>query len=152
MGNPPVVISVISLIVALISLMGVVYGFAVWRGRVDKQLSDYSDAHLLDRLCTIETKLETIWQVFMEQVLANLPNLATRSSSYHLTEDAKRAVEEVKGLIPDINPGCADVAETVLVELPNRIGMDRLREIAEKHQMTMGELLAIISIELGIDL
>jgi len=152
-GNLPLIISVASFIVAFISFMGVVYGFAIWRGGVDKQLSLYSEGHLLDRTTSIETKIDVLWQIFTEQTLSNRPDLATRGSSFKLTDDAKMAVEAVKAIIPDINPGFGDgVAETVLVELPHRIGMDKVKGIAETHGMTLGELLAIISVELGLDL
>lgn len=147
------VLQIITFIAAVISLAGVLYAFAFWRGKVDRQLSDLSQANLIERLVKIEAKQEVQWTVFTELVLSNRPNLAMRGSKFKLTNDAMKAVEEVKQILPDCNPGGGQVtSEQILIDLPRRIGLDNLKAIADRHNMTLGELLAIISIELGVDI
>lgn len=145
------IVPIISIVVALVSLAGVLYAFAFWRGKVEKQLSDYGKANITDRLARIETKMEVLWMIYSEQILSNRPNLAMRESKFKLTDEALKAVEEVKQILP--NPGSEQlVSEQVLVDLPRQIGLDKLKDIAGRHNMTLGELLAIISVELGIDI
>jgi len=150
------IFGIVGSVAGLISLAGVVYAFAFWRGKVDTQLSDLSKENIGKRLVAIETKQEVMWTVFIEQVLTNRPNLAMRGSAFKLTEDAKKAVEEVQQLLPPHNPGPGTntkmTSEQVLIDLPKEIGLDNLVAIAGRHKMTLGELLAIISIELGIDI
>lgn len=146
-------LQIVSLIAGLISLAGVIYAFAFWRGRVDNQLSDLSKANIIGRLAKIEGKQELMWNVFTEQVLTHRPNLATRGSAFKLTDDAMKAIEEVKQILPESNPGIEPVtSEHILIELPKQIGLDKLKDIANSHDMTLGELLAIMSVELGIDI
>lgn len=72
----------------------------------------------------------------------------------NLTEDALKAIEEVEQILPEYNPGYGTklTSEQVLCDLPEKMGLDRLKEIAARHNMTLGELLAIISVQLGIDI
>ena len=147
------IVPIISIVAALIALAGVLYAFAFWRGKVEKQLSDYGKANIPDRLARIETKMEVLWMIYSEQILSNRPNLAMRESKFKLTDEALKAVEEVKQILPEYNPGSGQlVSEQVLVDLPRQIGLDKLKDIAGRHNMTLGELLAIISVELGIDI
>lgn len=149
------VMSVAGFAAGLISLASIVYAFAFWRGRVDKQLSDLSEAKIPERLVKIETKQEVLWTVFSEQILTSRPNLAMRGSKFKLTDDAMKAIEEVKQILPEYNPSSAGnsvSSEQILIDLPKMIGIDNLKEIAGRHSMTLGELLAIISVELGIDI
>ncbi len=148
------ILQIATFIAAVIALAGVVYAFAFWRSKVDTQLSVLSKENIGERLVKIETKQEVMWTAFMEQVLTNRPNLAVRGSAFKLTDDAMKAVGEVQQLLPH-NPGTNTTkvnSEHILIDLPNSIGLDRLKAIAEKHLMTLGELLAIISVELGIDI
>jgi len=147
------VLAIPSFIIALVALLSVVYAVAYWRAKVDKQLQDYYKANILDRLVKSETMLEMLWKLFSEQVLSNRPNLASRGSKFQLEEDGRKAVEDVKALIDQFtNPGMEIKAEMVLLDLPRQIGIEKLRRVAVKHSMTLGELLAIVSIELGIDI
>lgn len=147
------IVSIAGLVTGILALAGVVYAFGFWRGKVDKQLSDLSKANVPERIVKMETKMEVLWTLFTEQTLANCPNLAMRGSAFKLTEDAKNAIEEVKELLPPSNPGLEKLtSEHMLIDLPNAIGMDNLKGIADKHNMTLGELLSIISLELGIDI
>lgn len=147
------ILAVVGTIAGLLSLAGVVYAFGFWRGKVDKQLSDLKDAHIPKRLDKMEAKQEVLWTVFTEQVLSNRPNLAMKGSQFKLTGEAMKAIEEVNGLIADHNPGATKVtSEHILCDLPAEIGLENLKDIAERHSMTLGELLAIISVALGIDI
>lgn len=144
-------IPLISLVTALIALGGVIYGFAFKWGRADRQLSDLSRANVVERLIKMETKIEVMWTAFTEQLLANRPHLASKGSRYRLSQEACDAISEVKDSLPDKEDNGL-ISEKVLLEVPYRIGMGRLREIAARHSITIGELLALISVELGIEL
>jgi len=135
-----------TLVMAGISLAGVIYAFAFWRGEVSNQLKGLSTVP--ERLAKLETKCEVIWAAFVDQTLAGNPVLARRGSAYELTESAMQAVREVKDYLKADNPGIELVAEQVLLDIPHRLGIVKLKAIAEKHKMTLAELLAILSVDL----
>ena len=135
-----------SFVMAAISLTGVIYAFAFWRGKVDNQLKGLIT--MPERMAKMETKLEVIWIAFVDQVLGRNPSLAQRGSAYRLSENAVQAVKEVKSYLKANNPGIELVAEQVLHDIPHRMGIVKLRMIAEKHDMTLAELLAVLSVDL----
>lgn len=133
-------------IMAGISLAGVIYAFAFWRGKVDNQLKGLNT--MPDRMTKMETKCEVIWAAFVDQTLAKNSGLAHRGSEYELTENAIKAVSEVKHHLEADNPGIELLAEQVLYDIPHRLGIVKLKAIAERHEMTLAELLAILSVDL----
>lgn len=142
----------LSIAALIISIGGIFYGIAYWRGKVDNELGwlkekikKYSDAH--DRLTKMETKFEVVWSIFAEQILTDRPHLASKSSPLRLTEQAREALQEVtQCLKKQVN---SNLSDQVLYNVPEQVGMPKLRGIAEKHNMTLGELLAVISLELS---
>jgi len=168
-----VIVSIVSLIAAVVALLGVIYAVGVWRGRVDNQLRGYTEARILDRmvkleaafssharlpdqietvldrLTRVETKLEVVWMVFSEHLLSR-PELASRSSGFKLSDQANQALAEVQLALdtchnPHTLQNDSPLAEKVLLDLPAGIGMETLREIAAKHHLSIAELLAIVS-------
>ena len=135
-----------ALVMAIISLAGVIYAFAFWRGEVGNQLKGLSTVP--ERLAKLETKTEVIWAAFIDQILAKNPGLVQRGSGYELTENAMRAVRDVKNHLKADNPGIELVAEQILLDIPHRLGIVKLKSIAEKHEITLAELLAILSVDL----
>lgn len=154
------IVSIGALLAALTSLAGMAYGFGFKWGEVKSQLKGLSEAQLLTRLTQLETKQEVLWQVFAEDVIHGRPRLGATSSPYHISPLARQALDEVKR---ELKPHCKDnesgvdclntpearyIADKVLVELPHRIGLERLRAIAHTHNMSLAELLAIVTSEL----
>ncbi len=139
---------ILSILALIISLAGALYSVAYWRGKVDKELKDYSEAKIPDRLTKIESKFELVWAAFTEQVLSDRPHLATHSSPYKLTAQAELATEDVMFCLDNLE-NHTTTSDKVLVNLPAKLGIDKLKQIATKHQLTLGELLAVISYKLN---
>ena len=138
------IISILSIIIALITIFTVVYK----KGKQDQQVKDLCDANLPTRLTKMEAKQDVLWEVFQEQVLRMRPDLATHGSGFTLSESAKKVVEQVRFCF-----GKEDMVESkhvsdhVLFEIPHRIGMEKLKQLAEDNKMTLGELLAILTVD-----
>lgn len=144
--------TVLSVIAIVISLAGALYAIAYWRGKVDndlkwmhEQLQECVDAK--GRLIKLETKFEVVWISFAEQILTERTHLATKSSPLKLTDHARKAMEEVKGCISAVNGHL--LSDQVLIDIPHQLGMVKLRQIAEDNNMTLGELFAVISLDLN---
>lgn len=145
---------VISIVATAISLAGILFGIGYWRGKVDNELKwlkekcqSYSDAKIPDRVAKMEAKFELVWEVFTEQVLTDRPHLATRQSPLKLTAQALEATAEVRACLELSNH--TTPSDKVLVDVPAQIGLVKLKDIANRHSMTLAELLAIISLELS---
>lgn len=147
----PVLLSIIALV---ISVLGSVATISYWKGKYDndlnwikKALQTYAEAKVIERIIKIETKFDVVWSAFTEQVLTDRTHLATRSSPLKLTAHAKQAAEEVKSCLKQISNNTT-ISDRVLLDIPHQLGMVKLRQIADNHNMTIGELLATISLDL----
>lgn len=146
--------TILSTVAVIIStIVGLIVGIAYWKGRTDSELvwlkqtlENYKDAKVLDRVTRMETKFEFVWNVFVEQLLTHRPHLATKSSPLKPTEQGVLALSEVMGCLQSKS---INLTDQVLYDIPQQIGIEKLREISERHEVTLGELLALVSLELG---
>lgn len=137
---------ILSIVAILLSIAGVIYGVAYWRGKVDSELGIYREAKMLERLTKMETKFDFVWSVFVEQLLTERPHLATKQSPLRPTEQGQLALSEIMGCLDSKSVSLTD---QILYDIPQRIGIDKLRDIADRHKVTLAELLALISLELS---
>lgn len=143
-------LSLLSITVAGITILTVFYHF----GQQGQIIKSINDDRLPGRMANMEAKLEILWLAFADQNLSNRPDLANRGSGYKLTEAGKDAVSEIMGLVyqqESNNSNNINRLDQLLLEVPQTVGIDKIKEIAGKHNMRLGELLAVLSIELGID-
>lgn len=153
------IVAIIGFLTGLAALGGVTWGLGLRWGEVRAQLKTLSDTKLLERLTKLETKQGILWEVFSTDILHNRPHLGSATSPFTPSPQAQDALEAVKkALRPHCRqdekeidclstPDAANLADKVLVELPHRIGLQTLREIAHKNQMSLAELLALVSLE-----
>jgi len=75
------------------------------------------------------------------------PDLATHGSGFILSDKAKRVVDKVRFCINDHDMLAKNQrkSDRILFDIPHRIGMEKLRELADENDMTLGELLSILS-------
>lgn len=144
-------LSIMALIIS--SVAGVIYGIGYWKGKSDNERTwlkqiykDYTEAKVLDRMTRMETQFQFMWDLFVEQLLTHRPHLATKSSPLKPTEKGMLALSEVMGCLHSKSKNLTD---QVLFDIPQQIGIDKLRDISERHEITLAELLALVSLELS---
>ena len=155
------IVSIVGLLLALASLAGIAYGFGYKWGQVKAELRNLAEANLAGRLIKVETKQDVLWEGFTDDVLHRRPSLGSSSSPFQLSQLARQALDEVKlALKPHCKgegnevsclntPEAVNLADQVLVELPKHVGLERLRTIAQTHEISLAELLAIVTNELS---
>lgn len=152
MVDIPAILSILAFVTYLITIGALIYKV----GKRDQRLDDLCKCNLPDRVLGLEGKQEVLWAAFSDQVLSRRNDLANRGSPYKLTPQAQEAVGEVMGLLAgkgvDITADHVSVSERVLAMLPKGLGSNELREVAMRHHMTISELMAIISIDLGLEI
>ena len=143
------ILTVVSVVVGIISIGGVLYTIAYWKGKADTTLKNVCD--LPERTKALELKVDVLWSLFVDQVLGGKPALAQRGSGYKLSEKGVACVKEFDEVIEVIkrengNMTPSDVMTVVL----QRIGLQRVMEVAHKHECTTAEILSLLTIRVGI--
>lgn len=140
--------SIIGAISGCISLLGIVYFFAVWRGKVDSQLKDFG--HLLEAYPPAEmwTMVKTLWDIYVLDALRNRPDLADHGSSYKLKKEGEDLIpEQLQKALDDIplNPimSANQIASGWLVV--KHLGLEQVQQMADEKGLTVQESLAILS-------
>ena len=90
-------VSLISLIVGIVTLAGVVYAIGRWVAKIEGRLTELSNM------------LNTLWNIYVVDVLRNKPGLAEQHSDFHLKKEGLDLIpDELKDRLDEIiggNPG-----------------------------------------------
>ena len=139
--------SIVGAITGSISLLGLVYVFGIWRGKVDSRLcslgqcvQDYPPAEMW-------TMAKTLWDIYVVDALQHRPDLAEHGSAFRLKEEGKNLIpEDIKPLLDNISlntNNSEEVATGYLVA--KHIGMELIGKMAQEKQLTVQESIAILS-------
>ncbi len=138
------------------SLLIWAFVFGIWKGRVDKVLEDCSSCHktIPQTVTELNTKMDLVWKLVAAQILEYNPHLAKRDSPFKLTERGKQCLIPLQPVIVEMKhkaPCYSGLgASDVLLELSNRVPLDKLYVIANAQGCTPAQLLAMATIEMGI--
>ena len=133
--NLELILSIIAIITGLIALAGFVYTNAIWRGK-------------------IETKVDTLWKVFMEESMRTNPEYATHNSPLTLTKYGYSIVE-----FPELNIVCDIIllqnninkmsVSDVVEKITKSITIERLKELSVEKEVTLPQLISMIVLKCG---
>ncbi|KKK61516.1 hypothetical protein LCGC14_3013560, partial [marine sediment metagenome] len=86
--------SIVGAVSGSLSLLGIIYLFGVWRGKVDNQLNGLGKSFQDYPPAEMWTMTKTLWDVYVMDALRLRPDLAEHGSGFNLKESGKN-------LIPD---------------------------------------------------
>lgn len=119
-------VSIIGAITGCISLVLIIYTMGVWKGSVD-------------------TKLKTLWDVYILDALHDRPDLAHHSSSYSLTPQGSELIPPViKELLNQIGPkelGSEPPGWLVVKTL----GINSIEQMATTKSLTIRQSIGVLS-------
>jgi hypothetical protein len=128
-------LAIIGIITGMISLAGFIYTNAIWRGK-------------------IETKVCTLWEVFMEESMRPHPEYATHNSPLTLTAKGRKLIQDDEldnfclEIIKNYNIDkmhISDLVEKIIKEIP----IERLRKMAKEKNITLSQLVSMTVLKCG---
>ena len=150
-----------AIIIAAVAIFGWFVILGSWKTRVEESMDrekkcyDIVPAAVQD----LKVKMDLVWQVQTLEVLErqkiamhNEGPFTLRESPLSITKRGQRCLDEIKPLIdelrsmPDLRP--SDVPKVA----SEKVGLKGLGEMAYKQQCTVGELLSLITVSLGLGL
>jgi len=138
--------SIVGAVSGCLSLLGIVYLFGVWRGKVDSALKEFKQCLKDYPPAEMWTMTKTLWDIYVVEALHRRPDLAEHGSFKLKKEGEELIPEHIKPLLDRIprNPGLKeDIATGYLVV--KHIGLDLIGKMAEEKQLTVQEAIAILS-------
>jgi len=139
--------SVVGAVTGCISLLGIVYLFGVWRGKVDTALNSFKQCIKDYPPAEMWTMTKTLWDVYVMEALRHRPDLASHGSAYKLKKEGEDLIPDyMKPLLDQIprNPfNTESVASGYLVV--KHIGLDLIGKMAEEKELSVQEAIAILS-------
>lgn len=129
------IVAVVGLIVGVLSLITVIYT-AAWK------------------LSAISTKVDTLWEIFLQDSRSEVRQLGLteRQSSERLTLPGQEKLsaalrKDIDALLPRLRHKDQDDRVFAVV---SRLGVGMLREVAEANEITLGQLIGLISLYLEV--
>lgn len=103
-----------------------------------------------DQVIALNVKVNTLWSVFENTALGGNQGLAKRGSNWVITEEGERLLPDdikklldgkclLEGTVRSLEPG--ELGPLVV----QTIGIERLTEVAEKHNMTVAKVVALLA-------
>ncbi len=139
--------SIVGAVSGCLSLLGLVYLFGVWRGKVDNKLNGLAKSLHDYPLAEMWTMTKTLWDVYVMDALRHRPDLAEHGSRFKLKQPGKDLIPDyIKPLLDRLphNPGLKeDIATGYLVV--KHIGIDIINGMAEQKKLSIQEAIAILS-------
>lgn len=140
--------SIVGAISGCISLLGIVYFFAVWRGKVDTDLNSFKQSIKNYPPAEMWTMVKTLWDVYVMDALRHRPDLANHGSSYKLKKEAEDLIpDQLKKALDNIplNPAANtnQIASGWLVV--KHLGLEQIQDMAEEKGLNVQEAIAILS-------
>ncbi len=139
--------SIVGAISGIISLLGMVYLFGVWRGKIDSSVKELKEVVKNYPPAEMWTMAKTLWDIYVVDALQHRPDLAERGSSFKLKKEGEDLIpEDMKPLLDRIprNPYNSDgVSSGYLVA--KYIGLDLISKMAQEKNLSVQEAIAILS-------
>jgi hypothetical protein len=130
-----------------ISLLGVVYFFAFWRGQVDNDRRAFRESMTNYPPGEMWTMVKTLWDVYVMDALRHRPDLAEHGSGFKLKEEGHNLIPDyMKPLLDDIprNPSLNDDIATGYLVVKH-IGLEKIGKMSEEKGLSIQETIAILS-------
>ncbi len=139
--------SIVGAVSGSLSLLGIIYLFGVWRGKVDNQLSSLGKSFQNYPPAEMWTMTKTLWDVYVMDALRLRPDLASHGSRFKLNQPGKDLIpDSILSLLDRIphNPGLReDIATGYLVV--KHIGLELISQMAEEKKVSIQEAIALLS-------
>jgi len=139
--------SIVGAVSGCLSLLGIVYLFGVWRGKVDNQLNSLGKSFQDYPPAEMWTMTKTLWDVYVMDALRLRPDLAAHGSGFKLKQQGKDLIpDSILPLLDRIprNPGLReDIATGYLVV--KHIGLKLISQMAEEKKVSIQEAIALLS-------
>jgi len=139
--------SIVGAVSGCLSLLGIVYLFGVWRGKVDSALNELKNCIKNYPPAEMWTMTKTLWDIYVISALHHRPDLAERGSSFKLKKAGENLIPEyIKPLLERIphNPLNSEAIATGYLVV-KYIGLDLIGKMAEDKQLNVQEAIAILS-------
>lgn len=139
---------IIGAVSGTISVLGLVYIFAYWRGKVDTALKDLHCCLRDYPPAEMWTMVKTLWEIYVVEALHHRPDLADHGSAFHLKKEGVDLIpDHLKTLLDSIpqNPLCNNEAIASGYLVVKSIGLDLIGKMADEKGLSVQEAIAILS-------
>ena len=139
--------SIVGAVSGCLSLLGIVYLFGVWRGKVDSALKEFKQCLKHYPPAEMWTMTKTLWDIYVVEALHRRPDLAEHGSSFKLKREGEELIpEHIKPLLDrlPLNPLNHEAVATGYLVVKH-IGLELIGKMAEEKQLTVQEAIAILS-------
>jgi len=138
---------IVGAISGCVSLLGIIYFFGVWRGKVDSALKEFKDGVKNYPPAEMWTMCKTLWEIYVVEALHRRPDLAEHGSSFKLKKEGEDLIpDDIKPLLDRIphNPFSSEQIATGYLVVKH-IGLDLIGKMAEETGLSVQEAIAILS-------
>lgn len=139
--------SIVGAVSGCLSLLGIVYLFGVWRGKVDNKLNSLGKSLQDYPLAEMWTMTKTLWDVYVMDALRHRPDLAEHGSGFKLKQPGKDLIPDYMLSLLDRIPRNPiqreDIATGYLVV--KHIGLELVSKMAEEKKVSIQEAIALLS-------
>jgi len=141
------IVGTIGAVTGCVSLIGLIYLFGVWRGKVDTSLHAVQDSIKNYPPAEMWTMVKTLWDIYVVSALHGRPDLAQHGSGYKLKQEGEDLIPDniktLLSLIPN-NPYNSEAIATGYLVVKH-IGMDLINDMAQQKALSVQEAIAILS-------
>ena len=138
---------VIGAVSGCISLLGIVYLFGVWRGKVDGTLKALNKCMEQYPPAEAWVMTKTLWDIYVVEALHHRPDLAEHGSGFKLKKEGEDLIpDHIKTLLQHIprNPYNSEAIATGYLVVKH-IGLDLINDMAAQKELSVQEAIAILS-------
>jgi hypothetical protein len=139
--------AIIGAISGLVSLGGIIYVLAYWKGGVDAWLKKHDEECQKYPPGEIALMCKTMWEIYVVGPLHDRPDLATHKSPFKLTQTGIDLIPaDIKQELLEYTKAPMDeeaVASGWLVV--KNLGIERIEHLAKEKELSVQEVIAILS-------
>ena len=139
-------LSVISLILGVLTLLGLLYQFAYRNAITDKTLRDFKD--LLDKysLAEISNQVNTMWEVYVLDALHSRPDLAKHNSPLQITDEGEAMIPQyIKDVLLSYHPDPYKNQSATWIVV-SCLGTLKISELATELKLSTSITLSLLSV------
>ena len=139
--------SLVGAISGVVSLFGIVYMLAYWKGRVDAQIRTFQEDRTRYPMAEVSLMTKTLWNIYVIDALRGRPDLAEHGSAYRLKKEAQDLIpDNLRAALDQVPPHNPDPDSVVTgYEVVKRLGLEPIHAMADAKQLTLQEAIAILS-------